>query len=170
MLLTAPIYVLAPAGLWLLHRTRSRTARDVIVLLGVYLLPVLIPLTNSHGWRGGWSPAARFLVPVAPLAALPILTVMLERRARVFLVTLVSLQICIDALLWSRPMLQWAEGTGQSPFILAIGGDALAAALPSLTRHGALDVSVLVGLAILWLLLTLKLVRNVSLVAERQRS
>ena len=31
---------------------------------------VLSPLTNAHGWTGGWSPPARFLVPVLPVVAL----------------------------------------------------------------------------------------------------
>ena len=54
LLLSAPIYLLVPAG-WILLARRSRaTANELLLLAAVYLLLVANPVTNIHGWRGGW--------------------------------------------------------------------------------------------------------------------
>lgn len=63
----AQIYLMVLAGLVLLWRDRAPLSRDVTIVAACYLIPVLLPITNVHGWTGGWSPAARFLLPVAPL-------------------------------------------------------------------------------------------------------
>ncbi len=45
-------------------------ALSVVLTVGLYLALIICPLTNVHGWTGGWSPAARFLTPIAPLLGL----------------------------------------------------------------------------------------------------
>ncbi|MBN2370960.1 MAG: hypothetical protein JXO72_10780, partial [Vicinamibacteria bacterium] len=162
LLLSAPIYLLAPAGLRIMRRRASRATLEIVAIASVYVLPILLPLLNTHGWRGGWSPAARFLTPIMPLLALPVLYVFVQRRARVLVLGLLALQASLDVLLWSQPMLQWSEGTGMAPFILAVGGERLAAALPSLARLGGLDAAIMTGMAALWILISWLLGRERS--------
>ena len=166
LLLWAPVYLLAPAGLWLLRGFAARAAAEIVVLGAAYLLPILSPLLNAHGWRGGWSPAARFLVPIAPLLGLLVVVALSQRRGRGLLFGLVGVQVLIDAALWSRPMLQWSDGTGKAPFFLAVGGDGLAAALPSLTHSGGWEWMRLLGLAVLWMVATWALARGRAPAAE----
>ena len=72
LLLWAPLYLIAPVGDRVLFRRSRTVAVELLVLSALYLVPVLLPTVNPHGWRGGWSPAARFLVPIAPFLGLPI--------------------------------------------------------------------------------------------------
>ena len=71
LLLSAPIYLLTPAALVLLWRRTNKIAGELLLLISSYLFFVLLPVTNPHGWEGGWSPAARFLMPIAPFRAAP---------------------------------------------------------------------------------------------------
>jgi hypothetical protein len=125
----APIYLLAPLGWFFLRRDDRRAASDVALIVLAYLLPVLCPWTNVHGWRGGWSPAARMLVPVVPFLAIAAFAGAV-RRKRLALV-LALLQIGILQLLWRDPKLAWNDGDGYAEY-----GDALfpggAAWLPSI--------------------------------------
>src|SRR5438094_951604 len=72
ILLYAPVFVLAAVGLVHLFRTRRPLAWQISSVTAAYVLSLALPITNVHGWTGGWSPAARFLVPVVPLIALAI--------------------------------------------------------------------------------------------------
>ena len=120
-------------------------SRWLIVVAAAYLAFVLMPMTNAHGWRGGWSPAARFLVPVVPLAAVALAMVGAAKIGRRVAAGLVALQVLIDLLLWSRPMLMWSEGPGPSPLLLTIAGD-VANRLPPIDGvHPAA-----IGLAVAW--------------------
>jgi hypothetical protein len=133
----APLYLLAPAG-WLLLLRRSRAvAVELLVLSVAYLIPALVPALNPHGWRGGWSPAARFLVPVVPFLGLPIALALADARLRLLSVPVAALQVVLDALFWSRPMLTWSEASGTSAFLPSVGLAALADWLPSWHRAPA---------------------------------
>lgn len=134
----APIYLLVPAGLVWLGRRAPGAVRDLLILAGSYAILILLPMTNVHGWRGGWSPAARFLVPIAPLLALGVPALLAVRRATLLAAALGGLQLLLDGLFWSRPMLLWSEGDGPTPLLSAWAGDALAAAVP---RVGSLSGS-----------------------------
>jgi hypothetical protein len=145
LLMYAPIYLLALPAWLLVRRTRPREWMDATVLMAAYLLPVLLPAFNRHGWSGGWSPAARFLVPIAPLLIVmvfeyvrrlprPIDAGPLTRRAATAgLVALVAVQIALNLLYWSRPKLLWNDGTGTGvlPAFLSPPGVDLPAWLPS---------------------------------------
>lgn len=68
LLIHAPIYLLAAAGLgvlWRLHRADARA------LLGV-AVPYFALVAFYLVWWGEWGPAARYLAPLAPLAIAPI--------------------------------------------------------------------------------------------------
>lgn len=110
----APVYVLAAPGLWLLWRRHPRLGRALLAVLAGYLLPVLLPLTNVHGWMGGWSPAARFLVPIAPLfwIGVALYAADASRLGRVLAGALVAVQVAIDAFVWQFPKTLWSDGDG----------------------------------------------------------
>jgi hypothetical protein len=68
LLIHAPLYLLAFAGmitLWQRHRPEAKA------LLAV-LLPYLAMIAFYRVWWGEWGPAARYLAPIAPLAIAPI--------------------------------------------------------------------------------------------------
>jgi hypothetical protein len=85
--------------------------RAITLLCGGYLLLVLLPVTNAHGWTGGWSPAARFWVPLVPLLALPVAA---AARAvpRPLLVALLALQVSVNGYFWQNPKSCWNDGDG----------------------------------------------------------
>lgn len=113
-----PIYLLAGPGLLILFKEHRQLSRAVLIVLACYLVPVLLPLTNVHGWTGGWSPAARFLVPIAPLLWIGVyLSARHATRTGTFIVAaLVVTQIAVSAFLWRFPMTLWNDGDGVSAF------------------------------------------------------
>ena len=114
----APIYLLVPAG-WVALWQRDRAlCRALSLVIGAYVAVMTIPLLNAHGWRGGWTPAARFLVPVIPfLAILAFGAVAHRRRIPVLVLAIVALQVCLDAIVWQRPGLLWNNGIGTSALL-----------------------------------------------------
>lgn len=64
----APIFVLAPVGLWSLWRDQ-RTRRDALFLLLIYGAQHILS-GSFHDWDGGLSGAPRYLVSVLPLLVL----------------------------------------------------------------------------------------------------
>jgi hypothetical protein len=118
LLTYAPIYLLAVAGLVAGARRRTPLWRDLFIVLAAYLVPILIPQINFHGWRGGWSPAARFLVPVAPLLCLAAYACIRSAPRRLVL-ALAALQVAMSAYVWQFPKTLWNEGTGEAAFPLA---------------------------------------------------
>jgi hypothetical protein len=116
LLAYAPVYALLVPGLAVLARERSRIARDVLVVVVCYLLPILLPTTNVHGWSGGWSPAARFLVPVLGLLWIAVYRCARPRSSvlRALVVLLVLVQLSLDAFVWQAPRTLWNDGDGIS--------------------------------------------------------
>jgi hypothetical protein len=107
----SPLFALVPVGLFALARTNRPLLRALAVVCGAYLLLVLLPLTNAHGWTGGWSPAGRFWVPIVPLLALAVVAAA-RLTPRPILMALVALQIGIGAYLWQHPKSNWNDGDG----------------------------------------------------------
>jgi hypothetical protein len=109
LLIYAPFLVLAPLGLAVM-RPRP-IARAVILISACYLAPILWTVTNVHGWQGGWNPAGRFMLPLVPLVALA-LPAAVAAMPRAALVSLLTLQILLDAYLWQNPKNLWNDGDG----------------------------------------------------------
>ena len=118
LLVYAPIYVLSGAGLIVLRRTRPLLFHSVVVVAGLYLLPVLLPALNVHGWNGAWSPPARFLVPVVPLLALAAYASASE-GARWLVGLLCAWQVVLDAYVWQFPKTLWNDGDGIGALFLS---------------------------------------------------
>jgi hypothetical protein len=106
----APVYALLPAAFWIRRRE-----------LWPWLLPVaaLIVPGAAHQWFAGFSPAARFLVPLAPIACL--IGVELVRRPvlRAAAIALLVPQVIVTAYAWQHARLLWPQGDGENR-VLAI--------------------------------------------------
>ena len=168
LLLSAPIYLLAPAAWFVLTRRSRVVGYELLLLVVAYLVFVVMPVTNIYGWRGGWSPAARFLVPIAPFLALAVPLLLTERTSRRIVAAVVFLQLSLDAFFWGQPMLLWSEGPGPAPFLEVLIGRSLTAIVPvweSLT--GPVLLASLVGLGICTLL-TWTLVSAASRASRRR--
>jgi hypothetical protein len=123
LLAYAPVYLLAGAGIFLSIRLISRLRAptgiaEALIVIACYLVPVLLPALNAHGWMGGWSPAARFLVPVVPLVAVVAYTYA-NLAPRWVVWHIVGLQIAIDVFVWQYPKTLWNDGDGVSAFLPA---------------------------------------------------
>lgn len=107
----APVFILAPLAAFSWPREQRRPGIAAAFLIAAYLLPILSPLTNVHGWTGGWAPAARYLVPVVPLLAIGV-AIALKRTPRLVAAGVVALQIVISAYFWQAPKNLWNDGDG----------------------------------------------------------
>ena len=130
ILIYAPVYVLAIWGALSLVRVRRDLAFSIFLVVGVYVGLVICPLTNAHGWTGGWNPAARFLTPITPLVGLCVFAG-LRTAPRVIAVIVVALQVTVSAYAWQHPKILWNDGDGRAAFCEPLG-ERLCASLPSL--------------------------------------
>lgn len=116
LLAFSPIYALAFAG-WILYFKENwrKCAELTFLILSVLGVVCALPM-----WWGGWSPAARFLTPVAvfliPLVAVAIQKLWEKRFAGWFVKGLLALQTIIAIRLWLRPRLMWNLADGWSEF------------------------------------------------------
>ncbi|HLA79060.1 MAG TPA: hypothetical protein VJU18_15895 [Vicinamibacteria bacterium] len=152
LLTFGPIHLLLLAGVIVVWREGRGTALRTILPVGAYLVFVALPMTNVHGWRGGWSPAARFLVPIMPwVALLGFRAVAALPRWPLGLRALVAVQCALNAYLWQHPRLLWNNGDGTSELLarFSIGSWKVAEWVPSwetFTPTDAVRVGVLVAL------------------------
>jgi hypothetical protein len=126
----APVFLLCAAGTVALGKTRPAVVVRLWLVAGGYLLAVMLPMVNVHGWTGGWSPAARFVVPIVPLLALA-LAAGLRSAPRAVVVPILILQIAIDAYVWQHPKILWNDGDGVAAVCDRLG-TTLCRYLPSL--------------------------------------
>jgi hypothetical protein len=128
----APIYLIAPAALALTWR---RNWDLIVPWLSLYL-----PMSAFAEWSGGYAPAARYLVPLLPLMALPCaeaLSLPIVRRAAIVLVTF---QTLITAVVWQHPRSLWPHelGTNLALETIPIIGPLYEHALPDMSASGSL--------------------------------
>jgi hypothetical protein len=131
LLMYAPFLVLAPLGL-VIMRPRP-IARAIMVAGACYLALILWPVTNVHGWQGGWNPAGRFMLPVVPLAALA-LPAAFGAVPRALLAVLLALQIFLDGYLWQNPKNLWNDGDGAATICASGRGTGLCRWLPAVRK------------------------------------
>ena len=128
----APILLLVPIGLATMRD--RRVAAAIVFASACYIAPILWPVTNVHGWTGGWSPAARFMVPILPLLALALPSAF-RWTPRLLVAVLVVLQISIDAYMWQNPKNLWNDGDGVAA-VCSRGQMTFCRWLPSVTAWG----------------------------------
>jgi len=107
----APVFLLAVFGFVVMARSRPALAWRVGLVAGAYLLPIVLPITNWVGFTAGWSPAARFLVPIVPLLAIGVAAA-IPATPRAILGPVLVLQIVINAYVWQHPKILWNDGDG----------------------------------------------------------
>lgn len=68
LLVVAPVYVWALTGVpsWFAAR------RDTLLVAAAAIVPYIAVVSSYRVWWGEWGPPARYLVPIAPIAAAPI--------------------------------------------------------------------------------------------------
>jgi hypothetical protein len=133
LLIYAPIYLLTAGGFLALWKARSNLLHQILIVCGVYVLLILLPITNVHGWAGGWSPPARFLTPIVPLLGIAVF-VGLRSTGTVVLAVVVAAQIAIDAYAWQHPKILWNDGDGRAAFCEQIA-DRICRVLPSFAPY-----------------------------------
>ena len=128
--------------LFIFLRRRSRPiAGELALLVAAYTLFVLMPMTNAHGWHGGWAPAARFLVPVTPFLALPVANLLATARSRLLIGGVVAIQLLISGYIWLHPMLSWAGGEEPSAWLTRLAGEHVASMVPAWPIAHAFDAT-----------------------------
>jgi hypothetical protein len=125
----APIFILAVVGFGALARTNRLLAWRLSVVAGGYLLLVVLPISNPYTWTAGWSPAARFLVPIVPLLAIGLVAA-IRATPHLILVPILLVQIAIDGYMWQHPKDLWNDGDGVAA-VCSRGGASFCAYLPS---------------------------------------
>lgn len=118
LVIYAPLYLLAGAGLIVLWRRARPEARALLAVLGPYLAMIAFYAV----WWGEWGPPARYLAPVAPLAVAPIAAWARAARpwgaaAGVGLLALPGLAIMAGFL--RSPQLMYNQPTGNSALFSA---------------------------------------------------
>jgi hypothetical protein len=120
----APIYLLVPAAWWM-------SPRETWPLLVPAAL-LFVPSAAHDQWWGGWAPAARFLMPLAPMCAVVVAAAMRHRAFRVAGLVLLVPQVAIVAIGWQQPRRLWPDDSGVHRVWSALpGGHFLQGALPS---------------------------------------
>ena len=156
----APVCMLLPAAFWI---DRER--------LWPWLVPIiaLILPGAAHQWWAGFSPAGRFLVPLAPMASLFACGVARSRTLRTAAGLLLIPQVITTAYAWQHARLLWPQGDGENR-VLAILLPPLGRiyrAIPSFRT--AADEAWPATFVILLLIMVLNLVMIVGYVKGRNR-
>jgi hypothetical protein len=125
----APFLLIGIFGIVALWRTRPDLLVKIAVVTGSYLVAMALPMSNAHGWTGGWSPAARFMVPIVPLLALTVVSGM-RTAPRILSIAVVVVQIGHNVYFWSNPKNLWNDGDGIAA-ICTRGGARFCRYLPS---------------------------------------
>ena len=162
LLAYAPIYVLALPGLLTVWKSNRHVGLTVLFISAAATLPILLPMINPYGWAGGWSPAARFLVPIAPLFAIAafgyrVSLIRIPRTVRFLL----AFQWLLNAIYWSRPKVLWNGGTGRSALaaFLSPSWVDLPSLLPSWHMPSPYTTMVSLVIVLSWIVLSIRAVK-----------
>jgi hypothetical protein len=136
------------AGLWLDRQSGVLAYAPVYWVLPVcwivtwrktwpYLVPAVLlylPAAAFLEWWGGFSPAARYLVPIMPLCLVPIAYAIRHRLVRLAVGVLLVPQLAIDLIVWQHPRALWPAANGINVALDYLGalGHAYARVLPTL--------------------------------------
>lgn len=129
----APIYAIAPACLALTWRENRRLLVPIVLLF--------LPMASFVVWSAGFSPAARYLVPLMPLVALPAVRALDRPAVRWAAAPLLVFQAAIVAYAWGHPRALWPKDLGGNELLdhIPIVGPAYAAWLPSIATGDPIE-------------------------------
>lgn len=140
LLAYAPLYWIAPAC-WYLTR---KTTWPFLVPAALLYLPAA---AFTIGWWAGFSPAARYLVPLMPFCIVAIADALRYRAIRIAALVLLIPQALVDAVVWQHPRGLWPSPEGNVALqTLGRIGRAYEAFLPAAQAGGSLSVALGVGL------------------------
>ena len=105
LLAYAPMYWIVPACWYLTWRTTW----PVVVPAALLYLPAA---SFTIGWWAGFSPAARYLVPLIPFFVVIIAQAFRYRPIRLCGLALLACQVVIDAAVWQHPRTLWPSPQG----------------------------------------------------------
>jgi hypothetical protein len=133
----APVYLFALAGFVVLYKARRTLALSALLVVGFYVALIICPLTNVHGWTGGWNPSGRFLTPILPLLGIGVVAG-LRSTPGPPLLAIAGLQIVINVYAWQHPKILWNDGDGRAAFC-EITRSTVCRYLPSLSRSAQVN-------------------------------
>ncbi len=135
----APLYWVVPAC-WLL------TARRTWPLLVPATLLYLPAAAFTHGWWAGFSPAARYIVPLMPVFLVVIADALRHPAIRISVVGLLIPQAVIDAVVWQHPRALWPAGTPVNAALERVGwiGRAYERLLPAVQAGESIGTAFLI--------------------------
>ncbi|MBE3123636.1 MAG: hypothetical protein IMZ65_02405, partial [Planctomycetes bacterium] len=113
LLAYAPLYWLVPAC-WYLTR---RNTWPFLVPAALLYVPAA---AFTIGWWAGFSPAARYIVPLTPIWLVVIAGALVHRPIRAAAGTLLVFQVLIDGVVWQRPRTLWSS-MDRNPALDALG-------------------------------------------------
>lgn len=117
LLAYAPVFALGLLSIPALFSWGKREGATVVLLVGV----VLLTAGSWHMWRGGFNPAARFLVPLlAPLAL--VVAAALRKGAWAAAYLLVGFSVFVGLAGAVRPQLTHRDRDGTAPFYRSWAG------------------------------------------------
>lgn len=167
LLAYAPLYLLILPGALITRTTDRKRFREACLLVAACLVPILLPPVNRHGWDGGWSPAARFLVPITPiLIVLAFGYVARVRRVSIAMALLLLGQVLLDLVYWSHPKVLWNLATGKSvlAIFLSPAGFSIAEWLPCWHLPSLYTVALSVLAMAVWVVVSIRAARPMRLV------
>lgn len=121
LLIHAPLLLLAFSGMMLMWQRDRRE----LGWLTVVSLPYFLLIINYKQWWGEWCPAARYLVPLVPLLALPLVRASRALRRWRFLLAYLPLaagSYGVMAAFVLDPHLMYNHPVGQSNLLLWLAG------------------------------------------------
>lgn len=142
LLAFAPFYWLVPVSFAAAWR---RTWPLLVPLVLLYL-----PMAAFVEWWGGFSPAARYLVPIVPLCAVPMALALRTQPIRITAAVLAIAQLAIDAAVWQHPRMLWPQDSGANAALESLGaiGRSYEQLLPSIQREGVTIAAVAIAIAL----------------------
>jgi hypothetical protein len=146
----SPVYWLLPT-FWVLA---WRCSRRLLLPIGM----LFVPMAMFVDWPAGFSPAARYLVPLMPLLVLPAVRAIDHALVRRVAMPLLLGQGIIVAALWQNPRALWPREVGTNPVLerIPVIGPAYQALLPSLAAGDPVVWGL--GCAVLLVVLTVGLI------------
>lgn len=139
-----PLYLMAPACCWL---ERKRTWPFLAAAALLY-----VPMAAFIDWPGGFSTAARYVVPALPLVLVPMVAATRRPAVRMVFLALMIPQAIIDAVVWQHPRTLWPAAPASNAALERIGaaGRLYERMLPSIWTDGVtLDAGVLLAAIVL---------------------
>jgi hypothetical protein len=159
----APIFLIVPACMAFTWRTTWRVAAPALLLY--------LPMAAFVVWAAGFSPPARYLVPVLPLLAYAAARGLEQPAVRRVAVALLVFQIAISAYCWQHPRAMWPKemGTNQTLDAIPLIGPLYESALPSLlTGEAVVGGWMVLGVLVVATLILLALTRRALTVRGHQ--